>query len=55
VGREWHPIFDPQSAAISRKALMLLDFNRHHWRKLPPFADFGGFARLTQGGCLSRP
>jgi hypothetical protein len=39
-GRFRHCCFEAWSAAISRKALALLDFERHHGRRLPAFSRF---------------
>lgn len=39
------PRFRIPRAASLRKALALLDFDRHHRRKLPCFRDFGPEAR----------
>jgi hypothetical protein len=36
-GRFWHHGFEGWSAAISRNTLALLDFNRHHGRRLYDF------------------
>ncbi|MBN9044584.1 MAG: hypothetical protein J0H18_02810 [Rhizobiales bacterium] len=39
-GRFQHHSFEGWCAAISRKALVLLSFNRHHCRRMPDFAGF---------------